>query len=48
MQLPCEFDKVCLNTSKVNNEISVKFDSVFLKVIDLDVNLDVNPQQFIM
>ena len=47
-QVPCKFDKVCLNTSKVSNEISVKFDSVFLKVIDLDVNLDVNPQQFIM
>ena len=47
-QVPCKFDKVWLGTSKVINEISVKFDSVFLKVIHLDVNSDVNPQQFTM
>ena len=47
-QIPCKFDKVWLSTSKVINEISVKFDSVFLKVIHLDVNSDVNSQQFTM
>ena len=47
-QIPCKFDKVWLSTSKVINEISVKFDSVFLKVIHLDGNSDVNSQQFTM
>ena len=47
-QLPCQFGEVCLNTSKDINEISVKFDWVFLKVIHLDVNSDVNSQQFTM
>ena len=47
-QVPCKFDKVWLSTSKVINEISVKFDSVFLKVIHLDLNSDVNSQPFTM
>ena len=47
-QLPCKFGEVSLITSKVVNEISVKFDWVFLKVIHLDVNLDVNSQPFSM
>ena len=47
-QIPCKFDKVWLSTSKVINEISVKFDSVFLKVTHLDGNSDVNSQPFIM
>ena len=47
-QLPCKFGKVWLSTSKVINEISVKFDWVFLKVINFDVNLDVNSQPFTM
>ena len=47
-QLPCKFGKVWLNSSKVINELSVKFDWVFLKVIHLDVNSDVNSQQFTM
>ena len=45
--IPCKFDKDWLSTSKVINEISVKFDSVFLKVIHLDGNSDVNSQPFI-
>ena len=47
-QLPCKFGGVSLITSKVINEISVKFDWVFLKVIHLDVNSDVNSQPFPM
>ena len=47
-QLPGEFGGVWLNTSKVINEISVKFHWVFLKVIHLDVNSDVNSQPFTM
>ena len=47
-QLPCEFGEIWISTSKVINEISVKFDWVFLKVIHLDVNSDVNSQPFIM
>ena len=47
-QIPCKFDKVWLSTSKVINGISVKFDSVFLKVIHLDGNSYVNSQPFIM
>ena len=43
-----ELGEVCLRTSKIINEISVKFDWVFLKVIHLDVNLDVNSQPFFM
>ena len=31
-QVPCKFVKVWLSTSKVNNEISVKFDWVFQKL----------------
>ena len=34
--------KFWLSTSKVIDEISVKFDWVFLKFIHLDVNSDVN------
>ena len=37
--LPCEFGRVC--TSKVINEISVKFAWVFQYIIHLDVNSDV-------
>ena len=47
-QLRYKFGEVCLNTSKDINEISVKFDWVFLKAIYLDVNSDVNSQQFTM
>ena len=47
-QLPCKFDEVWLSTSKVINEISVKFDWIFLKVIHFDVNSDVNSQPFFM
>ena len=47
-QLPCKFGEVSLITWKVINEISVKFDWVFLKVIHLDVNSDVNSQTFAM
>ena len=45
-QLPCKFGEVWFSTSKVNNEISVKFDWIFLKVIHFDVNSDVNSQPF--
>ena len=45
-KLPCKLGEVWLRTSKINNEISVKFEWVFLKVIHLDVNLDVNSQPF--
>ena len=45
-QLPCKFGDVWLITAKVINEIGVKFDWVLLKVIHLDVNLDVNSQLF--
>ena len=44
----CKFGGVSLIPSKVINEISVKFDWVFLKVINLDVNSDVNSQPFSM
>ena len=47
-QLSCNFFEVWLRTSKVNNEISVKFDWIFLKVIHLDCNSDVNSQPFSM
>ena len=47
-QLPCKFGEVWLITAKVINEIGVKFDWVWLKVIHLDVNLDVNSQLFAM
>ena len=47
-QLPCKLGEVLLITSKVINEISVKFDWVFLKVIHLDVNSYVNSQPFSM
>ena len=47
-QLPCKFDEVWLITTKVINEIGVKFDWVLLKVIHLDVNSDVNSQPFPM
>ena len=45
---PCKLGKVWLRTSKIINEISVKLEWVFLKVIHLDVNLDVNSQPFFM
>ena len=45
-QLPWKSGAVWLSTSKVNNEISVKFDWIFLKVIHFDVNSDVNSQTF--
>ena len=38
----CKFGEVWLSTSKVINEINVKFAWVFLKVIHFDVNSDVN------
>ena len=47
-QLPCQFGEVWLSTAKVINELSVKFDSVFLKVIHLDVSSDVNCKPFSM
>ena len=47
-QLPCKFGEVWFSTSKVINEISVKFDWIFLKVIHFDVNSDVNFQPFSM
>ena len=57
-RLPCKLCKVWENTSKVINEISVKFDWVFQLVwnlleyfniyIHLDVNSDVNSQPFFM
>ena len=47
-KLPCKLGEVWLRTSKIINEISVKFEWVFLKVIHLDVNLDVNSQPFSM
>ena len=47
-QLSCKLGKVWLSTSKIINEISVKFEWVFLKVIPLDVNSDVNSQPFPM
>ena len=47
-QLSCKFGEVWLSTSKVINEISVKFDWIFLKVIHLDFNSDVNSQPFSM
>ena len=47
-QLPCQFGEVWLSTAKVINELSVKFDSVFLKVIHLDVSSDVNSKPFSM
>ena len=47
-QLPCKLGDVWLRTSKIINEISVKFEWIFLKVIHLDVNLDVNSQPFFM
>ena len=48
MQLPCKFGEVWFSTSKVINEISVKFDWIFVKVIHFDVNADVNSQLFSM
>ena len=45
-QLSCNFFEVWLRTSKVIDEISVKFDWVCLKVIHLDCNSDVNSQPF--
>ena len=47
-QHPCKFGEVWISTSKVINEISVKFDWVFLKFIHFDVNFDVNSQPFSM
>ena len=47
-QVSCKFGEVWLSTLKVNNEISVKFDWVFLKFIHLDVNADVNSHPFPM
>ena len=47
-QLPCKFCEVWFSTSKVNYEISVKFDWIFVKVIHFDVNSDVNSQPFSM
>ena len=46
--IPCQFGEVWLCTAKVINELSVKFDSVFLKVIHLDVSSDVNSKPFSM
>ena len=43
-----KFGEVWLFTAKVINEIRVKFNSVLLKVIHLDVNSDVNFQLFSM
>ena len=45
---PVNYGELWLRTSKIINEISVKFDWVFLRVIHLDVNLDVNSQPFSM
>ena len=45
-QLPCKYGEVWLSTSKVIDEISVKFDWIFLIVIHLDFNSDVNSQPF--
>ena len=47
-KLPCKLGEVWLRISNIINEISVKFEWVFLKVIHLDVNLDVNSQPFSM
>ena len=47
-QLPCKFGEVWLSTPKVINEISVKFDWIFLKDIHFDVNSDVNSKSFPM
>ena len=47
-QVPCKFGEVWFSTSKVINEISVRFDWVFLKFIHLDVSSDVNFQPFTM
>ena len=46
--IPCKFGEVWLITAKVFNEIGLKFDWVLLKVIHLDVNLDVTSQPFSM
>ena len=43
-----KFGKVWLSTLKVINKISLKFVWVFLNVIHLDVNSDVNSQPFFM
>ena len=45
---PCKFGEVWLSTPKVINEISVKFDWIFLKDIHFDVNSDVNSKSFPM
>ena len=47
-QLPYKFGEVWLSITKVIIKISVKFDWVFLKVIYLDANSDVNSQPFSM
>ena len=47
-QLPCKFGEVWFSTSKVINEISVKFDWIFVKVMHFDVNSDVNSHPFSM
>ena len=47
-KLPCKLGEVWFRISKIINEISAKFEWVFLKVIHLDVNLDVNSQPFFM
>ena len=47
-QLPYKFGEVWLSITKVIIEIGVKFDWVFLKVIHLDANSDVNSQPFSM
>ena len=47
-QLPCKFCRVWASTSKVINEISVKFAWVFQYIyIHLDVNSDVNSHRFL-
>ena len=47
-QLPCKYDEVWWSTSKVFNEINVKFAWVFSKVIHFEINSDVNSSPFIM
>ena len=47
-QLPCKFGEVWLIIAEVINELAVKFNSLLLKVIHLDVNSDVNSQPFSM
>ena len=47
-QQPYKVGEVLLSSSKVINEINLKFAWVFLKVIHFDVNSDINSQPFTM